>query len=125
MDRLRHGRTSDDVPFGHGAIEGVIAPSAANNATLGGSFIPALALGLPGGVLSALLLSALIMKGLVPGPMMLAPESQGGHLGLVFTFVWLLVIANVAVVALAFVSIGPLTFITRLPGQRLVPFLVG
>jgi len=118
-------RTPEDAPFGHGAIEGVIAPSAANNATLGGSFIPAIALGVPGGVLSALLLSALIIKGLVPGPMMLVPESQGGHLGLVFTFVWLLVIANVVVVALSFVSIRPLTAITRLPGHRLVPFLIG
>lgn len=111
--------------FGAGAIEGVIAPSAANNATLGGSLVPAIALGLPGGLMSALLLSALIMKGLVPGPMMLAPESQGGHLALVFSFVWLLVLANVVAVALAFMSIGPLTRVTRLPGPKLAPILIG
>ena len=103
----------------------MIAPSAANNATLGASLIPAIALGLPGGVLSALLLTALIMKGLVPGPTMLIPESQGGHLGLVFSFVWLLVVANLVAVALAFVSIRPLARITMLPGRRLAPFLIG
>jgi len=117
-------RPPEGAAFGEGAIEGVIAPSAANNATLGGSLIPALALGIPGGVMSALLLSALIMKGLVPGPTMLVPESQGGHLTLAFTFVWLLVVANVLAVALALITTKALVRITRVPGARMVPFLL-
>ena len=117
-------RPPEGAAFGEGAIEGVIAPSAANNATLGGSLIPALALGIPGGVMSALLLSALIMKGLVPGPTMLVPESQGGHLTLAFTFVWLLVVANVLAVALALIATKALVRITRVPGARMVPFLL-
>jgi len=117
-------RTPERAAFGEGAIEGVIAPSAANNATLGGSLIPALALGIPGGVMSALLLSALIMKGLVPGPMMLVPESHGGHLTLAFSFVWLLVVANVVAVGLALISTKALVRITAVPGARMVPFLL-
>jgi hypothetical protein len=58
-------RRPEGAAFGQGAIEGVIAPSAANNATLGGSLVPALALGIPGGLMSALLLSALLLKGLL------------------------------------------------------------
>ncbi|HEX5216630.1 MAG TPA: tripartite tricarboxylate transporter permease [Vicinamibacterales bacterium] len=117
-------RPPERAAFGEGAIEGVIAPSAANNATLGGSLIPALALGIPGGVMSALLLSALIMKGLVPGPTMLVPESQGGHLTLAFTFVWLLVAANLLAVALALLGTKALVRITQVSGTRMVPFLL-
>jgi hypothetical protein len=117
-------RTPEDVAFGRGAIEGVIAPSAANNAALGGSLVPTLALGIPGGLLSALLLSALIMKGLVPGPAMLTPDAQGGHLTLVFMVMWLLVVANILAVALACVSTDLLVRITQVPAARLVPFLL-
>jgi putative tricarboxylic transport membrane protein len=117
-------RTPEDVSFGRGAIEGVIAPSAANNATLGGSLVPTLALGIPGGLLSALLLSALIMKGLVPGPAMLVPEARGGHLTLVFMLMWLLVVANIFAVALACVSTDLLVRITQVSAARLVPFLL-
>jgi putative tricarboxylic transport membrane protein len=117
-------RRPSGSPFGDGAVEGVIAPSAANNATLGASLIPALALGVPGGVLSALLLSAMLMKGLVPGPSLLAPESQGGHLTLVFGLIWLLVIANLVAVGLASVSLRALVSVTRVRGMRLMPLLL-
>lgn len=117
-------RSPAGAAFGEGAVEGVIAPSAANNATLGGALVPALALGIPGSLLSALLLTAFIMKGLVPGPTMLMPEAQGGHLALVFTLVWLLVIANVLAVALACASTSLLLQVTRVPAARLVPFLL-
>ncbi len=117
-------RSHSEVPFGQGAIEGVIAPSAANNATLGGSLVPALAFGVPGGLMSAMLTSALIVKGLVPGPQMLAPEAEGGHLSLVFSFVWLMVIGNIAAVALSIAGMPLLDRLTRVRATRLAPFLV-
>lgn len=117
-------RRPEGLAFGAGAVEGVIAPSAANNATLGGSLVPALALGIPGGLMSALLLSALIMKGIVPGPSMLAPEAQGGHLTLVFSLVWLLVAANVLAVTMSGVGARVLARITTVPAVRMVPFLL-
>lgn len=117
-------RGAEHHEFGQGAIEGVIAPSAANNATLGGSLVPALAFGIPGGLMSAMLISALIVKGLVPGPEMLTPEAQGGHLTLVFALVWLIVLANVIAVALACLSTGLLVRITRIRAARIVPFLL-
>src|SRR5690606_9973802 len=54
--------------FGRGAIEGVAAPEAANNAGAQTSFIPMLALGIPSNVIMALMIGAMIMQGIVPGP---------------------------------------------------------
>jgi hypothetical protein len=102
----------------------VIAPSAANNASLGASLVPALALGVPGGLMSAVLIGALLMKGLVPGPTMLLPVTEGGQLTLVFAFVWLIVVANVVAVALTYLSSDWLTRIALIPGARLSPFLL-
>ena len=54
--------------MGHGAIEGVVAPESANNAGAQTSFIPMLALGIPSNVIMALMIGALIIQGVVPGP---------------------------------------------------------
>lgn len=53
--------------FGNGAIEGILAAEAANNATSGGAMIPMLTLGIPGDTVMAILLSALTMQGITPG----------------------------------------------------------
>jgi putative tricarboxylic transport membrane protein len=57
--------------FGQGAIEGVAGPETANNAATGGAFVPLLALGIPPNVIMALLLGALLVHGVVPGPMLI------------------------------------------------------
>ena len=116
--------SAPERPFGSGAIEGVIGPAAANNATLGGALVPTLALGVPASLSSAMLLSALIIKGVAPGPTMLLPESQGGHLGLVLSLVWLMVLGNVIAVGLCLVASRPLIRVVRLPGTVLVPFVL-
>jgi putative tricarboxylic transport membrane protein len=54
--------------FGHGALEGIAGPEAANNAATGGAMVPTLALGIPGSATTALILAALIMHGFRPGP---------------------------------------------------------
>jgi putative tricarboxylic transport membrane protein len=54
--------------FGKGAIEGVAGPEAANNAAVGGSMVPTLALGLPGSATTAIILAGLIVQGVRPGP---------------------------------------------------------
>lgn len=55
--------------FGEGFEEGVIAPTAANNAALGGTWIPALVFGIPGDTITAIVLGAMLMYGLKPGPL--------------------------------------------------------
>lgn len=54
--------------FGHGNPEGVVAPEAANNAAVGGAMVPVLAFGIPGSASMAVVMGALIVKGIVPGP---------------------------------------------------------
>lgn len=62
--------------FGTGIIDGVVASETANNATIGGTIIPLLTLGIPGDSTSALLLGALIMKGVQPGPLIFQQNGQ-------------------------------------------------
>jgi len=117
-------RSPNPAEFGHGAIDGVIAPSAANNSTLGGALVPTLALGIPGSLSAAMLLSALIVKGLVPGPQMLMPERDGGHLAFVYSLAWLIVVANVVATALSWGASGLLIKVTRIKSALLVPILL-
>ena len=107
--------------FGKGAVEGVVGPGAANNSALGGHLIPTIAFGVPSGVTMAILLGAFIIQGLVPGPSMLTPESRGGHLGLTFSFVWTIVIANIVTVAICFLFLKQLAKITLVRGSLLIP----
>ncbi|MQA07439.1 MAG: tripartite tricarboxylate transporter permease [Pseudonocardiaceae bacterium] len=60
--------------FGRGAIQGVAAPESANNAAANANFIPTLTLGIPGGATTAVLLGALTVYGLQPGPLLFAEE---------------------------------------------------
>lgn len=54
--------------FGHGSLHGIVAPEAANNAVSGANLIPLLAFGIPGDVAAALILGALLIQGITPGP---------------------------------------------------------
>ncbi len=67
-DQAKRSVKNPEVPFGQGAVEGVIAPESANNAAIGGAFIPMLTLGIPGDAVTAILISALTIQGLRPGP---------------------------------------------------------
>ncbi len=61
--------------FGKGAIEGLAAPEACNNAGVGTAFIPSLTLGIPGDAVMALLLAAMMLQGIQPGPMVISASS--------------------------------------------------
>ena len=56
--------------FGHGAIEGVAAPESANNAAAQSAFVPLMTLGLPSNAVTALMLGAILIHGLTPGPLL-------------------------------------------------------
>ena len=107
----RPDTAGDESLPGPGAIEGVIGPASATTATHGGAMVPTLALGIPGGLASSFLLSAMILKGIAPGPTMLLPAEAGGQLPLVFALVWCTVIAS-AIGAL--IGLGSLSWVARL-----------
>ncbi len=116
--------SKDKERFGNGAVEGVLGPGAANNSTLGGALVPTIAFGVPGSVTMAILLGAFIIQGLVPGPPMLIPESQGGHLTLTFSFVWIVVISNIITVSICFLFLNQLAKITQVRGSLVIPFIL-
>lgn len=109
--------------FGHGAVEGVLGPGAANNSTIGGALIPTIAFGVPGSVIMTILLGAFIVQGIVPGPDMLIPEPKG-HLALTFSFVWVIVVANLLTVAVCFFFLNQLAKVTQIRASLLIPFIL-
>lgn len=67
------------VPFGEGAIEGIVASETANNACIGGAMIPMLTLGIPGDAVTAIILSVFYVHGLRPGPMFIQTSGEMFH----------------------------------------------
>ena len=114
----------DKDRFGKGAVEGVLAPGAANHSTLGGALVPTVAFGVPGSVSTAILLGAFLIQGLVPGPPMLTPEAKGGHLSLTFSFVWIIVVSNIITTAICFLFLGKIARITQVRSTLVIPFIL-
>ncbi|MEJ7928571.1 tripartite tricarboxylate transporter permease [Ramlibacter sp. AN1015] len=102
--------------FGKGAIEGVAAPEAANNAAVQTAFVPTLSLGIPGDAVMALMLGALIIHGIQPGPMMITEQPQL-YWGLIASFI----IGNVMLVVLNIPLIGLWVSLLRIPYNILFP----
>ncbi|MBD8687651.1 MULTISPECIES: tripartite tricarboxylate transporter permease [unclassified Rhizobium] len=105
--------------FGKGAIEGVIAPETANNAADQTGFIPTLSLGIPGSATMALMIGALMVHGIHPGPKLIS-EQPSLFWGLVMSF-W---IGNVLLVILNLPLIGLWVRLLSVPYKMLYPAIV-
>jgi putative tricarboxylic transport membrane protein len=105
--------------FGAGAIEGVAAPESANNAAAQSAFIPLLTLGLPANVVMALLLGALILHGVTPGPLLLTknPEIFWGVIASMY-------IGNVMLLILNLPLIGLWVQLLKIPYPFLMPMII-
>jgi TctA family transporter len=88
--------------FGHGAIEGVAGPEAANNAAAQASFIPMLTLGLPSNAVMALMIGGLMMQGIYPGPALMRdrPELFWGVIASMWVGNLMLVVLNLPLVGI-------------------------
>jgi len=105
--------------FGHGAIEGIAAPEAANNAATQTAFVPTLTMGIPGSATMALMLGALMMHGITPGPRLLT-EHPDIFWGLIVSF-W---IGNLLLVILNIPMIGLWVRLLRVPYPILYPAIL-
>lgn len=105
--------------FGKGAIEGVAGPEAANNAAAQTSFIPTLTLGIPGSATMALMLGALTMQGITPGP-----QVMGSHPQLFWGLIASMWIGNVILVALNLPMVGLWVRVLRVPYSWLFPMIL-
>ncbi len=93
--------------FGNGEIEGVAAAEAGNNGVAGATLIPLLALGVPGDVITAIILGAFMVHGLQPGPMMFIMNADiiyGLFIGLIVSSVFLFIVGSVAIKGFRFVA---------------------
>ena len=106
----------DKDGFGKGDVRGVIAPETANNAMKGGALIPTVAFGIPGSASMAILLGALMIQDMTPGPEMLTSK-----LDITFSLMWTLAIANVAGALLLMLLARQVARVTFLPGHLVVP----
>lgn len=70
-DHAKRSTRKPSRPFGQGAYEGLVAPESANNAAVGGAYIPMLTLGIPGDAVTAVIVGALFIHGLKPGPLLM------------------------------------------------------
>jgi len=86
--------------FGSGEIEGVAAPEACNNAAVGGTFIPLLSLGIPSNAMTAILLGALMIYGLTPGPLLIknSPDLFWGVIASMYIGNLMLLILNLPLI---------------------------
>ena len=91
------------------------------NSTRGGDLITTVAFGIPSSVSTAILFGAFLIQGIVPGPDMLNPAK---HLTLTFSFVWIIIVANIITVAICFLFLKQLAKITNIRGVLLIPFLL-
>lgn len=102
--------------FGYGAIEGVACPEAATHSSVQGDFIPTMSLGIPGDAIMALLLGALMIQGIVPGPQLIK-DHPDVFWGLVASF-W---IGNIILVVLNVPLIGIWVRMLNIPYKYLYP----
>lgn len=70
-DRAKRSTNNPEVPFGEGAKKGLVAPEVANNSAVGGAYVPMLTLGIPGDAVTAVIIGALFIHRLKPGPILL------------------------------------------------------
>jgi putative tricarboxylic transport membrane protein len=111
--------TRPEVPFGQGAVEGVIAPETANNSAIGGAFIPMLTLGIPGDAITAVFISALTIHGLRPGPNLMSSSPD-----LFWLIVSCLVFASFFLLLFGLTGIRLFSKIVETPKGILMPLIL-
>jgi putative tricarboxylic transport membrane protein len=117
---LERRYSSHPERFGKGAIEGVAAPEGANNADTAGAMVPMLSLGLPGSGGTAVLLGALILYGIRPGPLLFQE-----HPRLVWGLIASMYVGNVMLLILNLPLVPLFASLLRIPYRFLYPLILG
>lgn len=118
-DHAKRVTKNPEHPFGKGAIEGLVAPESANNAAVGGAFIPMMTLGIPGDAVTAIMIGALFIHGLNPGPMLMVDQPD-----MFWFIVGALVAANVFMLAFGLTGVRVFTKIVEMPRAVLIPLIL-
>jgi len=118
-DHAKRSTKDPEVPFGEGCKEGLVAPEAANNAAVGGAYIPMLTLGIPGDAVTAVIIGALFIHGLKPGPLLLVETPH-----LFWFIVGALSLANICLLVFGLTGIRIFTKIVECPKGVLIPLII-
>jgi putative tricarboxylic transport membrane protein len=113
----RLSRTPEE--FGCGAVAGVAGPESANNAASTGAFVPMLALGIPTGPVIAVLMAALLIHGVPPGPTLVSD-----HPRVFWGFVASMYVGNLMLLALNLPLVGVFVNLLRIPYAYLYPLII-
>ena len=105
--------------FGTGIEEGVVASEAGNSSTVGGDLIPTVALGIPGSAVTAVLLSALMVHGITPGPLLIVDEPN--IIGGIFVAFF---VASLGMLITQFAGMRYFVKVTQVPTHLLVPIIL-
>lgn len=118
-DHAKRSTKNPEVPFGEGAKEGIVAPEAANNAAVGGAYIPMLTLGIPGDAVTAVIVGAMFVHGLNPGPLLMIERPE------IFWFtVGTLTLATIFMFIFGMTGIKIFTKIVEWPKTVLLPVIL-
>jgi putative tricarboxylic transport membrane protein len=118
-DHAKRVTKNPEVPFGEGAKEGIVGAETANNAAVAGAYIPMLTLGIPGDAVTAIIIGALFIHGLNPGPLLMIEKPD------IFWFtVGNLVLANVFLLIFGLTGIKIFTRIVECPKSILFPLIL-
>lgn len=118
-DHAKRSVKKPSKPFGKGAYEGLVAPEAANNAAVGGAYVPMLTLGIPGDAVTAVIIGALYIHGLRPGPMLMIETPH-----LFWFLVGSLALANIFLLIFGLTGIKLFTKIVETPKPILLPLII-
>ncbi len=105
--------------FGKGSEEGIVASESANNASVGGALIPLITLGIPGSVVDVLLIGALMMHDIAPGPMLFVTNAP-----VAWTLVTTLLVSSVLMLITMIYATGPISRLIGLPKQGILPVIL-
>jgi putative tricarboxylic transport membrane protein len=111
--------SKDSDSFGTGNLAGIAAPEAANNGTTGGAMVPLLTLGIPGDVVTAVMLGALLIIGLRPGPLLF--KDRPDVVSAIFAG---LLLANVLILLLGILSVKIFPKVLQVPNSILFPIIL-
>lgn len=118
-DHAKRTTKDPEVPFGQGAIEGLVAPETANNAAVGGAYIPMMTLGIPGDSVTAIMIGALFIHGLNPGPMLMIEKPD-----MFWFIVGSLTLATVFMLIFGLTGIRIFVKVVEMPRTVLLPLII-
>lgn len=109
-EAMRASKTPEE--FGHGSMDGIAASESGNNGVTGATLIPLLTLGIPGDVVTGILLGAFMLQGLIPGPMLMSEHPET-----IYSIFAGLFVVNFVMLALGVLGMKYFPLVSMLPGD--------